>query len=61
MDLAVQKNFLEDKFSFRMSMSDVFFTSPWRGDTQFGDVLIQGNGGWESRQIRVNLNYTFGK
>ncbi|WP_291723653.1 TonB-dependent receptor [Bernardetia sp.] len=60
MDLAIQKSFLEDKLSFRMSMSDVFFSSPWRGDTQFGDVLIQGSGGWESRQIRVNLNYTFG-
>lgn len=60
MDLAIQKNFLEDKLSFRMSMSDIFFSSPWRGDTQFGDVLIQGSGGWESRQIRVNLSYNFG-
>ena len=60
MDLAIQKSFLEDKLSFRMSMSDIFFSSPWRGDTQFGEVLIQGSGGWESRQIRVNLNYTFG-
>lgn len=60
MDLAIQKSFLEDKLSFRMSMSDIFFTSPWRGDTQFGDVIIQGNGGWESRQIRVNLSYNFG-
>lgn len=60
MDLAIQKNFLEDKLSFRMSMSDVFFTSPWRGDTQFADVVINGNGGWESRQIRVNLSYNFG-
>ncbi|WP_338814694.1 TonB-dependent receptor [Bernardetia sp. Wsw4-3y2] len=60
MDLAIQKSFLEDKLSFRMSMSDIFFSSPWRGDTQFGDVLIQGGGGWESRQIRVNLSYNFG-
>ncbi len=60
MDLAIQKSLLEDKLSLRMSMSDVFFTSPWRGDTQFGDVLIQGSGGWESRQIRVNLSYNFG-
>ncbi|AFM03753.1 outer membrane receptor protein [Bernardetia litoralis DSM 6794] len=60
MDLAIQKSFLEDKLSFRMSMSDVFFTSPWRGDTQFGDVLIQGSGGWESRQVKINLSYNFG-
>ncbi len=60
MSLAIQKKFLDDKISFRASMSDVFFTSPWRGDTQYGNVLIQGNGGWESRQVRLNLSYTFG-
>lgn len=60
MDLAIQKSFLEDKLSFRMSMSDIFFSSPWSGGTQFGDVIIQGGGGWESRQIRVNLSYNFG-
>jgi hypothetical protein len=36
------------------------FTSPWRGETRFANVYIRGNGGWESRQFRVNLSYLFG-
>lgn len=60
LDLAIQKNFLEDKFSLRLSMSDVFFTSPWSGTTKYGDVVINGSGGWESRQVRINLSYNFG-
>ncbi|WP_027003812.1 TonB-dependent receptor [Hugenholtzia roseola] len=60
LDLAVQKSFLENKLSARLALSDVFFTSPWRGDTEFDNVIIRGNGGWESRQLRFNLTYNFG-
>ncbi|MDP5139413.1 MAG: outer membrane beta-barrel family protein, partial [Spirosomaceae bacterium] len=60
LDLALQKKILKDKIDARLSMSDVFFTSPWRGDTQFGDLIIRGGGGWESRQVRLNLSYAFG-
>ncbi|MCH8569528.1 MAG: hypothetical protein LAT67_14745 [Balneolales bacterium] len=42
-------------------MSDVFFFSPWRGETRYTDVFIQGSGGWESRQLRINLSYNFGR
>lgn len=60
LDLAVQKKILKDKINFRMAVSDVFFTSPWRGDFQFGNLAIRGSGGFESRQFRVNLSYNFG-
>ncbi len=60
LNLALQKKFLDDKLSLRLSMNDVLFTSPWRGDTEFDNVIIRGNGGWESRQFRVNLSYSFG-
>ncbi len=60
LDLAVQKKFLNDKLSLRISMSDVLFTSPWKADMRFGDLYIDGSGGWESRQVRVNLSYAFG-
>jgi len=59
-DLALQKTFLKDRLSVRLAGSDIFFTSPWRGDMQFGDLKIQGGGGWESRQVRLNLTYNFG-
>jgi outer membrane receptor protein involved in Fe transport len=60
LDIALQKKFLEDKLSIRLAVSDILFTSPWRGETRFANVYIRGNGGWESRQFRVNLSYLFG-
>ena len=60
LDLAVQKKFFNDLVSARLAFSDLFFTSPWRGDMQFGELFINGSGGWESRQFRFNLSYAFG-
>ncbi|RAJ16861.1 TonB-dependent receptor domain-containing protein [Olleya aquimaris] len=61
LNLAIQKKFLDDKLTARLAFNDVLFTSPWRGDTQFGDLVILGNGGGDSRQIRFNLSYNFGR
>lgn len=60
LDLALQKKILGEKVDARLSFSDVFFTSPWQGSMQFGELVIRGNGGWESRQLRLNLSYNFG-
>lgn len=60
LDVAVQKKVWNDKINVRMAVSDIFFTSPWRGDFTFGDLAIRGNGGYESRQFRLNLSYNFG-
>ena len=60
LDLAIQKKILHDKFNVRMAVSDLFYTSNWKGDTQFGEVLITANGGYDSRQFKINLSYNFG-
>jgi outer membrane receptor protein involved in Fe transport len=60
LDLALQKNLMHDRLNMRLAFSDIFFTSPWYGKMQFGDLRINGNGGWESRQVRLNLTYSFG-
>ncbi|WGD34992.1 TonB-dependent receptor [Olleya sp. YS] len=61
LNLAIQKKFIDNKLTARLAFNDVLFTSPWRGDTQFGDLVILGNGGGDSRQIRFNLSYNFGR
>jgi iron complex outermembrane recepter protein len=61
LDMAFQKKLLQERISLRVAASDILFTSPWRGDTRFGGLQIRGKGGWESRQIRVNLSYNFGR
>ncbi|MEM6339369.1 MAG: outer membrane beta-barrel protein, partial [Pseudomonadota bacterium] len=60
LDIAIQKKFLDDRLSARLAFGDVLFTSPWRGEMRFGDLFINGTGGWESRQVRLNLSYAFG-
>ena len=60
LNMAVQKKFMDDKLSLRVSVNDIFFTSYWRANMQYGDLRINGSGGRESRQVRINLSYTFG-
>lgn len=60
LDLAVQKKFLNDKLTARIAFTDVLYTNPWKGNTEFANVSIQGNGGNDSRQVRFNVTYNFG-
>ncbi len=60
LDIAFQKKFLSKKLNVRIAFSDILFTSPWRGNTEFGNLIINGDGGNDSRQLRFNLSYNFG-
>ena len=60
LDLAFQKQFLGKRLTARLAFSDILFTSPWEGSTQFDFVKINGDGGNDSRQVRFNLSYNFG-
>jgi hypothetical protein len=60
LDLGMKKTFMKDKLVVRMSIGDVFWTSRWRGVSDYGGLLMDAAGGWESRQFRVNVSYNFG-
>ena len=60
LDIAFQKKFLDDALTARLAFSDILYTIPWRGSTQFGNLRIDGSGGSDSRQVRFSLNYNFG-
>ena len=60
LDLAVQKKFLNKRATARLAFSDVLFTSPWRANAKFPNLVINGDGGGDSRQVRFNINYNFG-
>ncbi|NHM07361.1 TonB-dependent receptor [Flavobacterium sp. CYK-4] len=60
LDMAVQKQFWNKKFTARVAVSDIFYTSPWQGRTEYAFVKINGNGGQDSRQLRFSLSYKFG-
>lgn len=61
LNLAIQKKFFDDKLTARLAFNDILYTSPWQGDTEFGDLIINGSGGNDSRQVRFNLSYNFGR
>uniref|UniRef100_UPI00262E9D64 outer membrane beta-barrel family protein n=1 Tax=Winogradskyella sp. TaxID=1883156 RepID=UPI00262E9D64 len=61
LNIAVQKRFFDDKLTARLSFNDILFTSPWEGTTEFGNLIINGDGGSDSRQVRFNLTYNFGR
>jgi hypothetical protein len=54
LDLALRKEIL-NKVDARISIRDLFVTRFKGGNSQFGDLLIHLNGGWESRQVRLNI------
>lgn len=61
LDLAFQRKFLSKKLNVRLAFSDILYTSPWTGQTEFGDAVIYGEGGSDSRQVRFSLSYNFGR
>ena len=61
LNAAVQKKFLDNRFTARLSINDILFTSPWSGITQFGDLFIDGSGGSDSRRVAFGLTYDFGR
>ncbi|MEL6484358.1 MAG: hypothetical protein AAFP96_05875 [Bacteroidota bacterium] len=52
---------MNNRFTARLSVNDVLFTSPWSGVTQFGDLFIDGSGGSDSRRVAFGLTYDFGR
>lgn len=60
LDLGVQKLFFKKAASLKVSVTDIFFTAPWRSNINFGGLSIKGSGYWESRTLNVSLNWRFG-
>lgn len=60
MDLGLQKNLFNKNLTVKLSATDIFFTSPWKANNDFGGLKVNGGGNWESRTFRVNLNWKFG-
>jgi iron complex outermembrane receptor protein len=61
LDFALQKVFLKNRLTLRASISDLLYTSNWKGTTRYGVLFINGSGGYESRQFRFGLTYNFGR
>ena len=56
----ISKKFWDDAATFKLSISDIFYSNGWGGESRFGPLYMRGGGNWESRQIRLNFTYLFG-
>ncbi len=59
-DLGVQKLFMQKKATVKLSVTDIFHTSPWKATSNFGGLYINAGGYWESQTFRLNFTYRFG-
>ncbi|TAE15595.1 MAG: TonB-dependent receptor [Bacteroidetes bacterium] len=59
-DIGIQKQIMKKKGNVKLSVTDLFFTAPWKATNDFGGTKIQGSGNWESRTIRLSFSYRFG-
>ncbi|MES2848157.1 MAG: TonB-dependent receptor [Bacteroidota bacterium] len=60
LDFGIQKQFLQKRASIKLSVTDIFFTNPWKSVNDFGGLYVNGRGQWESRTFRANFTWRFG-
>lgn len=60
LDLGLQLKFLQERMNVRLSVSDIFYKSGWRGYSEFNGLLSYGNGNWDARRVSASVSYNFG-
>ncbi len=58
--VGLQRKVLHERGSVVLTVSDPFNSQRWRGISQFGGLYMDASGGYESRQVRLNVTYNFG-
>ena len=59
-DGGMQKTIFKGKGNLKVSVSDIFFSMKWSGESNFAGQLTKANGNFESRQLRTSLTWRFG-
>lgn len=61
LNAGVSKQVLKGKGSVKMSVRDMFYTQPPKGDINFKSTEAHFRSQWDSRQVNFTLTYRFGK
>jgi iron complex outermembrane receptor protein len=59
-DGGVQKSIFKGKGNLKVSVSDIFYTIKWKGESNFAGQRLIASGRPESRQLRAALTWRFG-
>lgn len=60
-DFGIKKTILKNKASIRLTMLDIFNTQRWEQKVQFANQDFTYRRKWESRGLRLQLSWSFGK
>lgn len=60
LNAGVAKKVLRGKGTLKLNISDIFKSQVWKGVSEFGDLYMQAEGGWDSRRVAINFNYLIG-
>lgn len=59
-DGGVQKTIFKGKGNFKVSVSDIFYSLKWRGESNFAGQKLIASGRPEARQLRTSITWRFG-
>ncbi|HVG16803.1 MAG TPA: outer membrane beta-barrel family protein, partial [Chitinophagaceae bacterium] len=59
-DGGLQQTIFKGKGTLKASVTDIFRTMRWAGENKITGQILNVNGRWESRQLRLNFSYRFG-
>lgn len=59
-DGGIQKTIFKGKGNVKATVSDIFKTLKFKGETTFAGQRNVASGNWESRQFKINFSYRFG-
>lgn len=61
LDWSIKKMLFSEKASLRFTFSDIFNTQQWKQTVQFANMDFSYRRKWESRGIRLQFSWSFGK
>ncbi len=56
----VQKKLFKNQGILKVNFTDIFFTSVWKAEVNFGVLRNTGFGGWDSRRLLLSYTHNFG-
>ena len=60
LNVGLQKKMLQGNGTLKIGMDDIFRTAYWRAESTFGELFVEGFGGWDSQRVKLSFNYNFG-
>ncbi len=60
-DIGLQKKIWRDDAIIKITCTDVLHTLKWQGESKYDGTHIIASSTWETRQLRLNFSYRFGR